>query len=145
MQNYTVVPVIGYGFTPNSATVAANNGTLQIGNTKILAMPIPSDNLGGGITITSFTANCHGTVAANVMGLYLVAMGSTYAAAATVASLGSLGYGGTSNYGVSGTIATAWIDQDDGYYYLALEVDQVAVLAIGTSTLNAVIGWQQGR
>lgn len=145
MQNYIHIPVIGYGFTPNGATVAANNGTIPVGNTKILAMPIPSDNLGGGITITDFTANCHGTVAANVVGLYLVAMGSTYAAAATVATLGSLGYGGTSNYGVKGTISTAWLDNDDGYYYLALEVDQVAVLAVGTNNLFVSVGWQQGR
>ena len=31
MQNYVNVTVMGYGFTPNSATVAADGGTIPLG------------------------------------------------------------------------------------------------------------------
>lgn len=155
MQNNIYVPVIGYGFTPNGATVAANNGTIQIGETIIGVFPIPSDNLGGGITVTEFKPYCNGTIAANVMDVSLVTLGTTGSVVGTVAHCGSaiFGFGGIKNYyNVVGTTVAAdlkstgmWCDQDAGDYMLAIQIKQVAVLAAGTVTLGFSIGYQQGR
>jgi hypothetical protein len=155
MQNYIHVPIIGYGFTPNGATESANHGTAQLGETIIYAMTIPSDNLGGGITVTEFKPYCNGTIAANIMDISLVTLGTTGSVVGTVAHCGSavFGFGGIKNYyNVVGTVVAAdakatgyWCDNDAGDYALAVQVKQVAVLAIGTATLGFSIGYQQGR
>lgn len=149
MQNYINVPILGYGFTPNSATVAANNGTIPVGTTFMYVMTVPDDGEGGGITVTEFKPFCHGTINANVMNVALVAIGTTNTVVATVANLASAvyGYGGIKNYyGVGGTTVDGWwVDRDAGAYELAVEIKQVAVLAVGTINLSVGIGWQQGR
>ena len=76
-MNYTNVTVMGYGFTPNGATVAANNGTIPVGTSVLWVMPIPSDSQGGGITVTEVKPWCHGTIGANVMDISLVTLGTT--------------------------------------------------------------------
>ena len=153
MQNYLNVSVMGYGFTPNGATVAADNGTIPVGTSIIWAMPIPSDNLGGGITITEFKPWCNGTIAANIMDISLVTLGTTNTVTGTVAHCGSavFGYGGIKNYyNAVGTVVNQqssgyWCDNDGGHYGLGIQIKQVAVLAVGTTTLGFSIGYQQGR
>jgi len=149
MQNYINVPILGYGFTPNGATVAANNGTIPVGTTYMYVMTVPDDNHGGGITVTEFKPYCHGTIAANVMNVALVAIGTTDTVVGTVANLASAtyGFGGTENYyNIGGTTIDGWwVDRDDGDYMLAIEIKQVAVLAVGTINLSVGVGYQQGR
>jgi hypothetical protein len=153
MQHYVNVPVMGYGFTPNSATIAADGGTIPLGTTLMWVMPIPSDNLGGGITVTEFKPYCHGTIAANKLDVSLVTLGTADDVVGTVAHCGSavFGYGGTMNYyNKLGTVVNQqstgyWCDQDEGHYGLAIQLKQVAVLAVGTINLSFSIGYQQGR
>lgn len=153
MQIYVEKQIIGYGFTPNSATVAANNGTIPLGTSLLWVMPIPSDNLGGGVTITEFKPYCNGTIAANIMDISLVTLGTADDVVGTVVNCGSavFGYGGIKNYyNVVGTAVNQqstgyWCDNDSGHYGLAIQVKQVAVLAVGTTTLAFSIGYQQGR
>lgn len=152
-MNYTNVTVMGYGFTPNGATVAANNGTIPIGTSLLWVMPIPSDSHGGGITVTEFKPFCHGTIAVNIMDIGLVTVGTTGAVVGTVAHCGSavFGYGGIKNYySAAGTVANQqstgyWCDNDAGHYGLAVEIKQEAVLAVGTTTLGFSVGYHQGR
>lgn len=149
MQQYVTIPILGYGFTPNGATVAANNGTIPVGTTFMHIMDVPDDNHGGGITVTEFKPFCHGTIAANVMNVALVAIGTTNTVVATVANCASAvyGFGGIKNYyDVGGTTIDGWwVDRDDGAYQLAVEIKQVAVLAVGTINLSVSVGYQQGR
>ena len=152
-MNYTNVTVMGYGFTPNSATIAADKGTIPLGTSIIWVMPIPSDSNGGGITVTEVKPWCQGTIAVNIMDVSLVTLGTTNTVTGTVAHFGSAiyGYGGTHNYyNQVGTIANQqstgyWCDNDAGHYGLGLQIKQVAVLAVGTTTLSYSVGWKQGR
>ena len=152
-MNYTNVTVMGYGFTPNGATVAANNGTIPVGTSVLWVMPVPSDSNGGGIQVTEFKPWCHGTIGANVMDISLVTLGTTNTVTGTVAHCGSavFGYGGIKNYyNVVGTVANQqstgyWCDQDEGHYGLGLEIKQVAILAVGTVCLGFSVGYHQGR
>ena len=152
MQNYTNVSILPFGQTAMGTTENAG-GTIALGTSIIFAMPIPSDSNGGGITVTEFKPWCHGTIAANVLDISLVTLGTTNTVTGTVAHCGSalFGYGGIKNYyNVVGTVANQqstgyWCDRDAGHYGLGVEVKQVAVLAEGTSTLNFTIGWKQGR
>ena len=146
MQNYLNVPIIGYGFTPNGATVAANNGTVPLGTSMIYAMPVPSDGQGGGITVNSFKVYCNGTIATNVMNLALVTLSAANAVNGTVMNIASASqFGGTSFINTGTVVTSAWVDADESHAHLAIEVKQVAVLAVGTTTVGACIGWQQGR
>ena len=83
-MNYTNVTVLGYGFTPNGATVAANNGTIPVGTSILWVMPVPSDSNGGGIQVTEFKPWCHGTIGANVMDISLVTLRTTNTVTGTV-------------------------------------------------------------
>ena len=151
MQNYQTVTVIPYGLVAGTVS----NGTIPVGTSLIWVMPIPSDANGGGITITEFKPYSNGTIAANIMDIALVTVGTTDSVVGTVAHCGSalFGYGGIKNYyNVVGTVVAAdkkstgyWCDQDASDYGLAIQVKQVAVLAVGTSGLSFSIGWQQGR
>ena len=148
MQNFLSVPILGYGFTPNGATVAAENGTIPVGTTFMYVMTVPDDNHGGAITVTEFKPFCHGTIAANVMNVALVAIGTTNTVVATIANLASAtyGFGGIKNYyGVGGTTIDGWTaSRADGAYEIAVEIQQVAVLAVGTINLSVGVGYQQG-
>jgi hypothetical protein len=146
MQNYLNIPIIGYGFTPNGATVAANNGTIPVGTSLIWAMPAPTDSFGGGITVDSFKVYTNGTVATNVWNLALVTISTANAVAGTLFNIASAAqFGGTSYMNTGTAISSGWVDTDDSVIGLAIEVKQVAVLAVGTTNVHASIGWQQGR
>jgi len=146
MMNYVNVPIIGYGFTPNGATVAANNGTIPVGTSKIYAMPVPTDAKGGGITVTDFKVYCNGTVATNVWNLALVTVSAANAVNGTVMNIASAAqFGGTSFLNSGTVVDSAWVDTDDSHSFLAVEVKQVAALAVGTTTVGACIGFIQGR
>lgn len=146
MQNNLTVPILGYGFTPNGATVAANNGTIPVGTSIIYAMPVPTDAQGGGITVTDFKVYCNGTVAANVWNLALVTMSAANAVNGTVMNIASAkAFGGTSFINTGTVVTSSWVDLDESHSFLGIEVKQVAVLAVGTTTVTACIGYQQGR
>ena len=146
MQNFLNVPIFGYGFTPNGATVAADNGTVPIGTSYLYAMPVPTDAQGGGITVTGFKVYTNGTVATNKMNVALVTLSAANAVNGTVFNIASAAqWGGTSFINTGTVITSDWVDTDESHSLLAVEIKQVAVLAVGTTTMNASIGYQQGR
>ena len=144
MQNYVNVPILGYGLSIPGTT--ANQGTLAIATSFLYAMPAPTDANGGGITVTDFKVYCNGTVAANIWNLALVTMSAANAVNGTVMNIASAKqFGGTSFINTGTVVTSSWVDTDESHSFLAIEIKQVAVLAVGTTSVNACIGYQQGR
>jgi len=143
MQNY--VNINAFGGVNLVAGTTAGAGTVDIGTHVYLAFPVPSDNLGGGLTITDFSVHATGTIAAASAPQWeLVSLSSAGGTiVGTIGSLGSVAYSG--EVPKAGTITDGWVDNDDGEYYVALKHKQTAALAPGTIGVWAVIGFQQGR
>lgn len=128
-------------------------GTLAPGTTYIYAMPVPSDNEGGGITVTGVnTFSNYAMAAASAPILTVVALGTASAGSvvATIASCGSHAW--TAGTAVAGTLSTVWVDQDAGHYHMAIKWEQTAAQAGSADAgsadavrANLTIGYQQGR
>lgn len=135
MQQYVNVPII-------------TGGSLPVGTTYIFAFPVPDDNEGGGITVTSVESMSNVAIAAaSAPILTVVTMGSASAGSiiGTIANCGSHAWGAGTV--ASGTLSTVWADVDASNYYVAVKWEQTAVYA-GSSEqdrANLVIGYQQGR
>jgi predicted heme/steroid binding protein len=141
-QNFNNVPIFPYGVTVGTTS----SGTIAVGTSYIYALTVPTDAMGGGLTVNSFKVYTHGTVATNVMNVALVTMSSAAAVNGTVYNIASAAqWGGTSHTNTGTVVTSSWVDTDDSHVSLAVEVKQVAVLASGSTNMVAVVGWQQGR
>ena len=143
MQNYVNVHI--FGGQPVIAGTTAQCGTIDVGTVQILAFPVPTDALGGGITITQAYAHATGTIAAASAPQFdvvtLSSAGGTIIG--TICAFGSVSYSG----GVPkvGTISDAWVDNDGGDYFVAVVHKQTAALGVGSNSAWVSIGYQQGR
>ena len=140
MQYSQIVPIV-------------TGGSCPVGTTYIYVMPIPTDNQGGGITVTGVkTFSNYAMAAASAPILTVVGMGTAYAGSivGTIASCGSHAWG--AGTGADGTLSTTWVDTDAGHYHLAVKWEQTAEMAGSADAgsadavrANLVIGYQQGR
>jgi len=143
MNNQVNVHVFG-NQVPCAGTTAAS-GTLDIGTVNILALRVPSDDEGGGITVTNFYAHVLGTIAAASAPQFEICTMSSAGGtiAGTVGSIGSVAY--TGQVPKTGTVSDGWCDQDDGDYFVVVKHKQIAALAIGSNSCWVTINYQQGR
>lgn len=143
MMNYVNVHV--FGGQPLIAGTTANCGTIDVGTVQILAFPVPTDNLGGGITIGQVYAHATGTIAAasapQIDVVTLSSAGGTIIG--TICAFGSVAY--TGGVPKIGTISEAWVDNDAGDYFVAVVHKQTAALAVGSNSFHVSIGYQMGR
>ena len=135
MQQYVNVPIL-------------LGGTSPVGTTYIFAFPVPDDNEGGGITVTSVESMSNVAIAAaSAPILTVVAMGTLSAGSiiATIANCGSHAW--TAGTVASGTLSTVWVDTDASHAYVAVKWEQTAVYAGSAEQdrTNVVIGYQQGH
>lgn len=127
------------------AGTTAGAGTVDVGTHVYLGFCVPTDDTGGGITITDWYVHATGTIAAASAPqwdlVYLSSAGGTVIG--TIGSLGSVAY--TGEVPKSGTVTTGWVDNDDGGYFVALRHKQTAALAPGSVGVWASIGYVMGR
>lgn len=125
----------------NNVCVNLLNGTLPVGTSRVLAFKVPSDAIGGGITLTSCQFASNAAIAAASAPVYeLVNLSSTGAISGTLTTvLGSANW--TAGTPRTGTISTAFVDADN---YVAVQWKQTAVNA-DTPVISAVIGYLMGK
>lgn len=108
--------------------VALANGTLAVGTTVIGAFKVPTNAIGGGITLTSVLFWSQSAIAAASAPVYeLVGLGTACAVAGTLTSaLASAAF--TAGTARVGTISTAFVDPDT-YSYVGVQWKQTAANA----------------
>ena len=127
----------------HNVNVALCNGTLPVGTTIIGAFAVPTNALGGGITLTSVLFWSDAAIAAASAPVYeLVGLSTAYAVAGTLTSvLASAAW--TAGTARVGTISTAFVDPDS-YSAVGIQWKQTAENA-AEPRINCSIQYQMGK
>lgn len=116
-------------------------GTLAVGTSNILGFKVPSDAVGGGITITDVRYSSNAAIAAaSAPNFTLVSLGTNGAINGTIASAtGSAAF--TAGTPRAGTVSTPFVDADN---YVAVKWAQTAANA-DIPLITASVQYQMGK
>ena len=124
----------------NVNVTIALGGTLVAGTTDIYAFSVPTDALGGGITITQFGVLTHAAIGAgSAPAITLLSCSAAGVVNGTIGTKGSAAT--TAGTLASGTITSAWVD---GTYLVKVRHTQVAASA-DACYANVAVQYKMGR